>query len=331
MSLFPGFGINYKRPRAKWADDKAFFKSIKNPNTRFYIRPNLSYIPYPWTAGDPNVVGSYAYWRDCAAFFAADPDFYVTGGPGGLVGQTVGNLTQSMFDNYCASVVQEAQYCHNQGIAYGAFELDNEIERFNIGIQPYIRAGLRTLATTIKNAGYADWPLHHCMYNTLSGTNVAGWLSEDIGDVDILSLHCYASIANNVVSNNGFDFIVPLKNAFGSKFKISEFNLSTVPGALKNLPVPTMQAAYAQYLPLMKANTDMMIYYSFAGYLDGDDDFALLKQNGAMDEAWYLFFDSNPTQFTRRKASVNRGAAINRGASLNRGNSVVRRSIRGSL
>lgn len=329
MSVFRGFGVNYKRPREKWDDDKAFFKLIKNPNARFIIRVNLPYIPYPWVAGDPNVVGSYAYWRDCAAYWAADPDFYVTWGPGGLVGQTPGNLTQSMFDNYCASVLQEAQYCHSLNMALGDFELDNEIERFNITIQPYIRAGLRSLATAIKAAGYADWPLHHCMYNTLSNTNVDGWISEGLGDIDLLSLHAYAAISsNNVVTSNGFDFVEPLAAAFGNKFYISEFNLSTVPTTLRRLPVATMRTAYATFLPLMKANTDKMVFYSFAGYLDTDDDFVVLKMNGAMDEAWYLFFDNNPTQFTRRPATVARAASVSRSASVSRPASVSRSIIR---
>lgn len=121
MGFIDGFGVNYKASQANWAIDKAYFKKNKSPNTPFGIRVHMPGLPSSGINATWNST-AYKIWRDCAAYFAGDPDFYVTWGP------SFGNITETNWQSIHNAVVAEATYCQSIGLQLDDFEVGNEYE-----------------------------------------------------------------------------------------------------------------------------------------------------------------------------------------------------------
>ena len=140
MSLVPGFGVNYKSAQANWATDMAYFKSIKNPKTPFGIRPNLTNGTLTDAPSDNGGNANLSYWFECAQFFAADPDFFVTCGISG----EPGCLSSSLWSSYASGVIANAQYMQENNIVLGDYEIGNELEN---AISPQIYSLTQTSGT----------------------------------------------------------------------------------------------------------------------------------------------------------------------------------------
>lgn len=134
--VLSSLGVNYKAPQASWAADIAYFNSISLRN----IRPNLTAVPIPWSAGDSSVPGSNAFWRLCAQTFKA-AGFFVTWGAG------ASDISASKWPSVHDALIDEATYLIDQGIAIDDFELGNEYE---------ISSGcIKTAASVTQTGGVA--------------------------------------------------------------------------------------------------------------------------------------------------------------------------------
>lgn len=176
MSVWPGFGGNYKALQAFWGTDRAYFKLITATGSQFTLRPNLSALPIPWSAGIAMSTGSqanvYAYWRACAQYFASDPDFWVASGPAGPQGLSSNQgLTQSLWNSYVTAVLSECQYLVNNGITFSTFTLGNELsfKRYTNMTSLSQSAGTATAVTQVPHN------LANGQTLNILGTNPAGY------------------------------------------------------------------------------------------------------------------------------------------------------------
>lgn len=119
--MWTGLGVNYRGAQANWANDLAYFKSIKNPNAKFPLRILAGTISIPWSAGTSDGNGNFAFRRLCAQTFAADSAFNV------IYGLNVGTITTHNWQAAHDAIVAEATYLQAQGIAV-EFAVGNEYE-----------------------------------------------------------------------------------------------------------------------------------------------------------------------------------------------------------
>lgn len=312
MSVFSGFGANYKAAQANWAADARYFKAIGLQN----IRINLVQSANPWSAGSPNINGTAAdinaFWRSAAVFFASQ-GFYVTWGMSGITGMGSfgsGQLTATLYTALHDAVVAEATYLQQQGIALGDFELGNEWEGYIDGTTltaSQLRADIRQLAADVK-AVYTLSPISYGSSNT--GSTWAGWVSDGtLGSLDSISLHAYGSIDLTAltVSANSLASMSSIISTFGvSKVYLSEFNLSSNSTSLAALPAATAVSAMSTLFSTYITGQSLVKYlvYTFVGNLNSDNQYAQLYMSGAMNPMWFTFFTSQPMYRTPRSTTA---------------------------
>lgn len=322
MPVFDGFGVNYKAKQSNWAADIAYFKSIGLKS----IRPHMALIPMPWLAGTPQSSGSVAdinaYWRLCAQTFA-NAGFWVTWGvcSGGLT------ITDSNWPAYHDAVVAEAAYLQSQGIALGDFEIANESEQHVDNVTMTItqlNANLRQLARDVK-AAYNLSPISKgCAVN---GANLSDWMANGLGSLDTISLHTYGSVrtASQQVDSTAFKLIANVLNSLGAGCYISEFNVASTVKDILGLGGNSSKTAMRGILDsYIIGRVERALVYSWVGYLNGDNQFAQLYKNGAMNPMWFEFFTANPQFYGMRASTVARSASVTRATPSDRTASLAR-------
>lgn len=169
--LYPNLGVNYLGSQATWANDKAYFNFVKNSGTQFPIRMQMTPIPIPWSASTPNPTGTNAqqnaYWRSAAAYFAADPNFYVIWGP------NLGRITQANWSSIHTAMISEATYLVSQNLGLSEFQIGNEEEGtfgINFTIQSLTQSG--GTATAVA-AGAPNFPTGDTV--TIYGASPSGY------------------------------------------------------------------------------------------------------------------------------------------------------------
>lgn len=296
MSVYPGFGVNYKALQANWPADMAYFKSIKAPNAQFGIRPNMPGISSPWSISTPSPTGSLAnvtaFWLELAQYFASDPAFFVTWGPGGVnnAGTTAAN-----WQAYHDAVVACAAYLQSQSILLGDFELGNELENKVDGTTltiAQLNVNLRQLASDVKVV-YSGAVSYGCSGNS---TAISDWATNGLGSLDTISIHCYGVTTMSSQTNavGGFANISTMLNVLGSKCYISEFHVDANSQHLEAIS-PDEQAAWMQNFVenyILSSGAARFLVYSYVGYENQDNQFAMQNTNGTFNPTWWQFFQS---------------------------------------
>jgi hypothetical protein len=145
-------GLNYQEDKSKAvtgfrAASKAYFKTIKSPNTplpiRIMVKAQYQSIPYPFDLGTSNGLDNFAYHHEMALEFAADPDFNV------IFNVYAGPLTKDSFALSRQSILAYTQLLKDLNVSL-ELSIDNELaDSFGIqyGVQSCTRVG--TTATLV--------------------------------------------------------------------------------------------------------------------------------------------------------------------------------------
>jgi len=291
--VWSGLGVNYKGLQASWAQDADYFRSIGLKN----IRPNMSWIPASWTATTSASQGNFSYWRACAAYFASQ-GFWVTWGPAGLNNITAGTMTATNWQQYHDSVVAEAAYLQSQGITLGCFELGNEMDGQPDGTtltRDQFITNMKQLATDLK-AVYTLSPVGYSMWN-YNGDTYSKWIAAGRGNIDIVGVHPYGNIAANCryLNPGGYSDIQAMLTAFGADHCIvTEFNLdasnANTHAMADDLRVNQMRIKYAF---LKTVGFTKAVVYSWVGYLEQDNAFAMKNIDGSFSTYWDALLTDN--------------------------------------
>lgn len=171
---------------------------------------------------------------------------------------------------------------------------------------------LRQLAIDVKAVYNLGLISYACTNNTVDGVQTySEWIANGLGGLDTISIHPYGTIniSTQTVSPNGFSLIAGMMAAFGSQCYISEFNLDSTSNnvtALKpTVAVSTMSSFLNTYI--IGNNVQRYLIYSYVGLNNTDNQFAQLYTNGSMNPMWFVFFNSNPTEYAAgTRANINR-------------------------
>lgn len=294
--VWSGLGVNYAAAQSSWPTDIAYFKTVGLRN----IRIHLTSIPTPWTAGDPSVVNSNAYWRLCAQTFAA-AGFSVTWGPNFPSSATP--ATSSNWQAYHDAVVAEATYLQSQGIVLSGFELGNELEAAadNSTITwSQMRAKVRQLAADVQ-AVYSLSPITYGTDN-IGHNNYSGWESEGLSGLDTLSLHPYPGI----VTEQSYSFMqtpstavnltgmAALIASYPGQVYISEFQLDSNPSNLPLLsPEQSVDGMRQLYAFLRQTGILKAVVFTWGPYFSNEANFAMQNTDGSFNPVWNVLLTDN--------------------------------------
>jgi hypothetical protein len=292
MTSVANLGVNYKSAHANWATDAAYLKSVGV----VAIRPNLSNIPTNFTPPGSVSAGSYEYWRNCAIYFASQ-GFWVSWGS---AGSTTAPLTATAWTQYRTDILADAAYMQAQGIVLGAYELGNEMETHVDGTtltQTQFIANMRQLATDVQ-AVYTLSPIAYSCFDT-GGTTYSTWVSGGLGGLDLLGLHPYGNVGANGknYSNNGFNTtLATTVAALANKVYFSEWGIDATTANYTASPMDYRSVAMRNLVAKLKTYSGVKynILYTYCGYLNGDNQFAVANTDGSFDPQWdILLHDSN--------------------------------------
>jgi len=170
MSVYPGFGVNYKNVQANWAADRNYFNLIGLNS----IRTNPTSLPVPWSAGNPASAGSYAYWRFCAQTFHNN-GFWVASGPpnGGTLNNN--NVTQNAWSAYETAVLSEAAYLVANDIVFDTFTFANEMAAARYNPLAITQSGGVATAVTSSQHNFTNG-----QNINIFGANISGYNGNNI-------------------------------------------------------------------------------------------------------------------------------------------------------
>lgn len=275
-------GVNYKATEARWATDIAYFKAIGVT----CIRIHMAALPTPWNSGGNSATpGTYAYWRRMADTMRR-AGFWVTWGPSGLNGITGGTMTATNWIQYHDTVVAEAAYLQSQGIVLDCFELGNEMESQADGTTltvDQMQINLGTLANDVRavyplavTIGYSPWDF--------AGTTFDKWIANGKGGLDVVNVHPYSNVASNGhgLSYGNYPACMKMIKFFGPDHcYVTEFGLEgssdanfQIVAAHVDLSVASLRDRW-RFLKAIGFKKAML--YTWCGYLNGDDQFAMQK------------------------------------------------------
>lgn len=339
MALIPKFGFVYKGAQQYWAQDKAFFRSIKPAGTKFPIRISSVYSPVPWVQGDPAVSNSNAYWRECARFFATktngdpDPDFYVTWGVAGTYEMLGTSLNSTIWDNFRQVTFDECSYLITQNIPLGDYAIGNELESKNNAGAGFSIANLSIfipqIATDVKAlTGWTSKNIKVTYPATSGGTMYTSFVANGKGGLDLITHHPYGGYAYNANLNgkNNYYYSTPgsfgaggtfpydRPGAFQNESYISEWNITANNIAITYLKAEDIIAFMPQAIINLKAqNPSYSMFYEIVDDHTprtpinlSDLGFCLYDRvTGRMSPMWDFFFDDSVKLPTPRPAPTN--------------------------
>jgi hypothetical protein len=305
--MWSGLGVNYKSSQANWASDIAYFKRIGLTT----IRPHLSGFPTgTYTPGSEiAIVGSIDWWRTCAQTFV-DEGFTVVHGVA-REPAAVGAFTADVWETHRTKVLQDAAYCQSLGLALHTYQIGNEIEGRIDGTtltQTQLIANLKSLAAEVKAVYPLAQKIGYSAYDP-GGTFLDLWISAGLGDLDVLGLNLYAQ---TTASGSGFIFgdmakLGKMIKAFGpDRVNLTEFGIDA--NATQYNLAPQYNRNYIMrhiYAGIRELGFTTAIAYSYVGYLDGDNDFALKNTDGTFDIQWgVLLSDGGYSTITETGANI---------------------------
>lgn len=286
--------VNYKSSQANWATDMAYFRSVGITA----IRPHLPAVGYPWSNGLPTSPGNFAWWRMMAQTWSA-AGFTVVWGISGYNGfNTTGLLTAARWTEYATIILAEAAYLQAQGISI-IFEIGNEMESMADGSTltvDQLQLNLGALATSVKavytigKVSYSPWDF--------AGTTYSKWVTNGKGGLDFINVHPYCNMVTGgrSMTVGAFSQVAQMAKAFPGAVMCTEFgmeggdaNLQAMPAYLKKAKIQEMWNSIANL------GITMAFVYSWCGYLNGDNQFAMKLMDGTFDPQWYSYLSRGGT------------------------------------
>lgn len=305
--MWKGLGVNYKSSQSNWAADIAYFKSIGLTG----IRPSYSNFPAgTYTPGSEiGTLGSIDWWRNCARTFV-DNGFFVVHGVAGMP-VAAGFFTATTWTQYRLNVLADAAYCQSLGLALDAYAIGNEIEGRIDGTtltQSQLRDNLKSLATEVKAIYPLAKAISYSCYDA-GGTMFDAWIAGGLGDIDILGIHVYGQTGSNGRSSNftTHSIIGKMIKSFGAeRCIITEFGIDA--NAAQYNQTPSRNRYYCMrhlYAGIRELGYSRAFVYSYVGYLDSNDDFALKSTTGSFDAQWnILLTDGNRAVVTQAGSPI---------------------------
>jgi hypothetical protein len=276
--VWSGLGVNHKSP-AKIAGDSAYFRSAGVNKIRVHLP-------------DAANVASVAYWLGVAQQWY-DAGFYAIAGCS-VIG---GTGSASDWTDYRNDVIAVANSIVSSNIIISEFQIGNEIELYIDGTtltQGQLRDNIRDLAADIKQI----LPNILVSYTTSFYQDYAEWASEGVGDMDMLGINVYGNISTSYSSWSA-SYMVGAKlatiiNALGTKVFISEFGLDASNDKLLRVS-DNQKATWMRLLlrDIVNSGIDSAYAYMYRGYLDQDDDFALVLTNDKKTVPWGVLEANN--------------------------------------
>lgn len=177
---------------------------------------------------------------------------------------------------------------------------------------PQLNTLLRQLALDVK-AVYNLGPISYATSNNAIALN--DWIANGLGGLDSISIHPYGviNVANQTVAVGGYSQIASMINTFGSSCYISEFNLDSnglnVAALNPVQSVSSISNFFNTYI--LGNNVGRYFLYDWVIYANGSiitsNDMPQLYPNGSTNPTWFVFFTSNPTQYSNgARADVTR-------------------------
>jgi hypothetical protein len=292
--------VNYKAAEANWDADIAYFKRVGVKG----IRPHMPAVDSPWIVGVDSA-GSFAFWRRCAKYFS-DRGFFVSWGIAGYNGfNGAGQMTATRWTEYRAIILAEAAYLQAQGINI-CFEIGNEMESTADGSTLTVAqmiSNLGTLATDVKaiytlgTVAYSPWDYLGTTYDT--------WISTGRGGLDFINVHPYCNSAdgNRSLTYGGWTAINKMIRNFGpTHCNVTECGMEAGDTALQALPTYLKVAKWREQWNYMKnLGFQRAFVYTYVGYLNGDNQFAMKLTNSTFDPQWdVLISDGKRTRNVTR-------------------------------
>lgn len=290
MAVWSGLGVNYKGVPANWAVDSDYFKSIGLK----YIRLHLDPIIYPFNKDNTGM----KYWRD-AAIWWSNAGFLVNWGASAITtAQTAGTLTATIWNDWHDAMVAEAAYCQSIGLKLFAFEIGNEAEPrcdgTTLTIDQFI-VNTKQLAADVK-AVYNLGKVCYSNYDYL-GTTYNKWIAAGLGPLDYLGVHPYGNAANNFknLKPGGYPAALNAVTQLGaSRCIVTEFNLdagdANIVAMQDDMKVTRMREKYKY---LKDAGFTVMHVYSYVGYNNQDNQFAMKNTDGSFNAYWDVLQTNN--------------------------------------
>lgn len=291
--MWNGIGVNYKGAEANWPTDAAYLKRVGVTT----IRPNLSSFPNsPYTAGSlPDTVGSIEWWRKCAAYFKSQ-GFKVVYGVARVSGVS-GTFDATAWATYRANVLADVIYLQSIGFEVDYYQMGNEIEGIinnTTYVQTQLISDLKALATDLRPYLSENTQLLYSTYD-LNATMFNNWISAGLGDIDVLGGNVYAQTGSN---GKGFIFGdmsrlgIMIKTFGADRFILTEFGITgnavEYAAARQSNRARIMKHIYAG---IRELGFKTAIVYSYVGYLNGDNDFALKNTDGTFDVQWGMLLN----------------------------------------
>lgn len=284
--MWSGLGVNYKSKQTNWASDAEYFERIGLTT----IRPHLSNFPVGTYTPNSEVAieGSIDWWRTCSQYFK-NQGFTVIHGPASSPSSP---FTSTVWTDYRAKVLQDAAYNQSIGLALDVYQIGNEIEGDidNTTLtQTQLITNLKALATDVKAVYPLATKIGYSCYDSGS-TMFNNFISAGLGDIDVLSANVYAQ---TTASGKGFIFgdmskLGLMIKTFGAdRFTLSEFGITG--NSSEYTATPRYNRNYITrhiYAGIRELGFTQAIAYSYVGYLDGDNQFALKNTDGTFDVQW---------------------------------------------
>lgn len=273
-----GLGVNHKSP-AKIVSDAAYFKTIGVNKVRAHLPPISN-------------SAAMAQWLAVAKQWY-DLGFYTIYG-GSVLG---GTGSAADWSTYRTNILAYATTLAAGERKMTEFQIGNELELRVDGTtltQTQLRTNLRSLGAEVK----AILPEYTISYTTSFYQDYSSWASEGIAGLDKLGINVYGNISTsggrwtNSYMVNGK--LATIYSALGSSVYISEFGIDASSANL-DLVSDNQKAVWMRQIlkDIKNSGIPSAYVYMYRGYLDQNNNFALVYTDDSHTAAWNVLEQNN--------------------------------------
>lgn len=277
--------------------DEVYWQSVGFPNM-----PIRVHIPSATTSVATSSSGMFQ-WAMIANGWKQRGHYTICGGSSGA------QFTSSSWPMYHDSIVWWAVYVKNNALC-DEFQIGNELENKvdNVTITyTQFRSLLRSLATDVKTAFAASTstnPNPKLSYSVAgycqnANIGITGWINDGtVGGLDYLDHNTYGNVgqSGHAISWCGKPDLAQAVARFGTNVvQVSEFNNDADDTLWNSLDTALQVTQFRQEIEWFKQIGITKAYvYSWRGYLDQDDLFAIARLDGTKKLQWTNLVGPSP-------------------------------------